>query len=64
MLLPAKLAETKDTTLLTINARKTCLSMDFLRWGASAPSDPIIMPMEAGFPKLQMANVAIVMLRG
>lgn len=56
---PAILAVQRVTKHPDINDLKTTfVNEDFLS-GASADSEPIMIPIEAGFAKLQMANVAI-----
>jgi hypothetical protein len=52
---PAMLAVINDTKQPETKARKATAVMDGLRSGASALKAPIMMPMELGFAKPQMA---------
>lgn len=56
---PAILAVQSDTKKLEINALSVTFVIAVLLSGANDDNAPIIIPIEAGFVKLQIANVAI-----
>lgn len=56
---PAMLAVMRETKLPETKARNATFAIDGLRSGASALSDPIMIPMELGLAKPQTAKVAI-----